>query len=368
MTWSIAVTASTPREKPHILDHSSKAPSALSDGIALREVASRFQEASHGVAIWQIISTLVPLLALIAAMHVGLTFGLWPLLALGIPAGALTVRTFIIQHDCGHGSFLRSRRINDYLGRCCSVFTMTPYAYWRRQHAQHHGAWNILDRESARSLDIYSSCLTVEQYYGLSVWPRRLHRLFKHQAISLLVLPPLIFLGLHRFPYDAPAKWKAERRSVYLTNAALVGLYGGLGLLLGFGPVVAVLLAVVVPASIFGVWLFSLQHHFEDTLWARQEEWDPVAAALRGTSYLRLPRLLQWVTGNIGFHHVHHASPRVPNYRLEACHAAHPGFATAPVLTLWGGIQASRHALWDEARGRMVTFAEAARQRKMAPA
>ncbi len=142
-------------------------------------------------------------------------------------------------------------------------------------------------------------------------------------------------------------------------------MYGGLGLLLGFGSVALVLLAIVVPASILGVWLFSLQHHFEGTLWARHDDWNPVDAALRGTSFLRLPRLLQWVTGNIGFHHVHHASPRVPNYRLEACHAAHPSFSTAPVLTLWAGIRASRHALWDEARGRMVTFAEATRQRKM---
>ena len=365
VTWSTAVAAITPREKPHPLDHSSKAPTALSDAIALREVAARFQEPSPGVATWQIISTIVPLLAMIVAMHVGVAFGWWLLLALGIPAGALTVRTFIIQHDCGHGSFLRSKRINDYLGRFCSMLTMTPYAYWRRQHAQHHGAWNILDRSDARSLDIYSSCLTVEEYNALGVWQRRVHRLIKHQAVSLLVLPPLIFLGLHRLPYDAPPKWKAERRSVYLTNVALAALYGGLGLLLGFGPVAAVLLAIVVPASIIGVWLFSLQHHFEGTLWARHDDWNAVDAALRGTSFLRLPRLLQWVTGNIGFHHVHHASPRVPNYRLEACHAAHPSFATAPVLTLWGGIRASRHALWDEARGRMVTFAEATRQRKM---
>ena len=345
---------------------SKKAPTALTDTAGLREVAARFQYASPGIATWQTVTTILPLLALIAAMHVGLAFGWWPLLALGIPAGALTVRTFIIQHDCGHGSFFRSRRANDYLGRLCSMLTLTPYAYWRRQHAQHHGAWNILDREDARSLDIYSSCLTVDEYNALSAWQRRVHRLLKHQAVSLLVLPPLIFLGLHRFPYDAPPKWKAERRSVYLTNLALFALYGGLAAMLGFGPVALVLLAVVVPASIIGVWLFSLQHHFEGTFWARYEQWNPVDAALRGTSFLRLPRLLQWATGNIGFHHVHHASPRIPNYRLEACHAAHPGFATAPVLTLWSGIRASRHALWDETHGRMVTFAEAARQRKMA--
>jgi acyl-lipid omega-6 desaturase (Delta-12 desaturase) len=148
---------------------------------------------------------------------------------------------------------------------------------------------------------------------------------------------------------------------VHITNLSLVALHGGLATVLGIGPVAAVLLAVMVPASIVGVWLFSLQHHFEETYWARRVQWNPVDAALRGSSFLRLPRWLQWVTGNIGFHHVHHASPRVPNYRLEACHAAHPCFTTASVLTLADGLRASRHALWDEGRGRMVTFAEATR-------
>ena len=173
----------------------------------------------------------------------------------------------------------------------------------------------------------------------------------------------VIFLVLYRFPFAAPRTWRAERRSVHLTNLSLVALHGALAAMLGVGPVVAVLLAVIVPASIVGVWLFSLQHHFDGTHWARHVQWDPVDAALRGSSFLRLPRLLQWMTGNIGFHHVHHASPRVPNYRLEACHSAHPGFTVASVLTLADGLRASRHALWDEGRGRMVTFAEALRQR-----
>ncbi len=334
---------------------------ALPDAAGVREVVARFQDAMPGVAIGQICSTILPLLVLIAAMHAGMAFGWWPLLALGLPATALTVRTFIIQHDCGHGSFFRNRRINDRLGRFCSLLTLAPYAQWRRQHAQHHGTWNDLDKRDGRGLDIYSSCLTVAEYNALGIWRRRLYRWAKHPAISLLVLPPIIFLVLYRFPFDAPRAWGAERRSVYLTNLSLLALHGGLAAMLGVGPVAAVLLAVMVPASIVGVWLFSLQHHFEDSHWARHAQWDPVSAALRGSSFLRLPRLLQWMTGNIGFHHVHHASPRVPNYRLEACHAAHPGFAVASVLTLGEGLRASRHALWDEARGRLVTFAQARR-------
>ena len=338
---------------------SGNTPNAIPNAAEIRDVVARFQDAVPHVAVWQIASTIVPLLALIVVMHLAVAFGWWAALLLGVPAAALTVRTFIIQHDCGHGSFFRGRRANDWLGRFCSLLTLTPYANWRRQHARHHGTWNNLDRRDPSGVDIYSSCLTVAEYNALGRWPRRFHRLSKHPAVSLLVLPPLIFLILYRFPFDAPRSWKAERRSAYLTSLSLVLLHGTLALLLGFGSMLAVLLAVIVPASIVGVWLFSLQHHFEGTQWTRHDAWDPVAAALHGSSFLRLPRLLQWMTGNIGFHHVHHLSPRVPNYRLEACHGAHPGFAAASVLTLADGLRASRHALWDEVRGRMVTFAEA---------
>ena len=308
---------------------SGNAQTVIPDAASLREVLARFQGALPHVATGQIVTTILPLIALLVAMHVGLAFGRWPLLALGVPAAALTVRTFIIQHDCGHGSFFRARRANDLLGRLCSLLTLTPYSQWRRHHAKHHGAWNDLDRRNAGGRDIYSSCLTVAEYNALGTWRRRLHRTAKHPAISLLVLPPLIFLVLYRFPFAAPRTWRAQRRSVHLTNLSLVALHGSLAAMLGVGPVAAVLLAVIVPASIVGVWLFSLQHQFDGAHWARHVQWDSVDAALRGSSFLRLPRLLQWATGNIGFHHVHHVSPRIPNYRLEACHGAHPCFAVA---------------------------------------
>jgi omega-6 fatty acid desaturase (delta-12 desaturase) len=328
--------------------------------IGLRAVVARFEDASPRIALWQIATSIVPLIALLAVMYTGMAFGWWPVLVLALPAAALTVRTFIIQHDCGHGSFFASRRSNDWLGRFCGLLTITPYSQWRRQHAHHHGAWNDLDRRVGRGVDIYSSCLTVEEYHALPTWQRRLYRAAKHPAMSLLVIPPVIFLVLYRFAFDTPSGWWAERRGVYLTNLSLLVLYGGLGLLLGFGAVAAVFFAVIVPASIVGVWLFSIQHHFDGTLWARHGQWTALDAALRGTSFLRLPRWLQWATGNIGFHHVHHVSSRVPNYRLEACHGAHPGFTGAAVLTLGDALRAWRFALWDEVRGRMVSFSEAA--------
>jgi len=218
----------------------------IADATCLRAVLARFQEPLPHVAAWQIITTILPLIALLVAMHAGLAFGCWPVLALGVPAGALTVRTFIIQHDCGHRSFCRARRANDYLGRFCSLLTLTPYSQWRRHHAKHHGAWNDLDRRGAHGRDIYSSCLTVAEYNALGICRRLLHRIAKHPAISLLVLPPVIFLVLYRFPFAAPRNWRAERHSVHLTNLSLIALHGALAATLGSGPVATVLLAVMV--------------------------------------------------------------------------------------------------------------------------
>jgi omega-6 fatty acid desaturase (delta-12 desaturase) len=340
---------------------------ALGSGLAhrgkdLRAVTLAFQRAAPGVALFQVGTTIVPLLLMMMAMHAALALGWWWVVSLlALPAAGLTVRTFVIQHDCGHGSFLPSRRANDLLGRLCGLLTLTPYANWRRQHAQHHGTWNDLDRRDGRGSDIYSTCLTLAEYRRLTPWARRWHRLARHPLVALVLLPPLIFLFVYRVPFDTPAAWREERRSVQATNLALLLLYGGLGLALGFGPTLVVLLAVMVPASIAGVWLFSLQHHFEGAHWARHEEWNPVVAAIGGTSFLRLPRILQWLTGSIGFHHVHHLAPRIPNYRLEACHHAHPAFAEVRVLGIRDGLRASRYALWDEESDRMVTFAEAER-------
>ncbi|HLY90176.1 MAG TPA: fatty acid desaturase, partial [Acetobacteraceae bacterium] len=202
------------------------------DASSLREALARFQDPLPHVARWQIVTTILPLIVLLVAMYAGLAFGWWPVLALGVPAAVLTVRTFIIQHDCGHGSFCRARHANDLLGRFCSLLTLTPYAQWRRHHAKHHGAWNDLDRRSTHGRDIYSSCLTVAEYNVLSTWRRLLHRFTKHPAISLLVLPPLIFWCCiaSRSPRRAPGR--AERRSVYLTNLSLVALHGTLAAML----------------------------------------------------------------------------------------------------------------------------------------
>jgi omega-6 fatty acid desaturase (delta-12 desaturase) len=235
--------------------------------------------------------------------------------------------------------------------------TFTPYAHWRRQHNGHHGHWNNLDRRQSGA-DIYSTCLTVTEYQALSPGARFRYRALRHPILAHVVIPPLVFLFLYRVPFDTPKTWWRERRSVYWTNLAIVGVLATLMAFLGFWHVLMVQIPIVALTSMMGVGLFSLQHRFEDVVWSRQDEWSVTEASLRGASYFKLPPVLQWFTGNIGFHHIHHLSPRVPNYRLEACHNAIPALRQVRALDWRDGIAAIRLMLWDETTRRMVRFAD----------
>jgi acyl-lipid omega-6 desaturase (Delta-12 desaturase) len=321
----------------------------------LRAAVARFQAPRLAAGLWQIGSSLTAFLAVCMAMYV--TFG-WSYaltLALSVVAAGLVVRIFVIQHDCGHGSFFSSRRANDAVGRLCSLITLTPYANWRRQHAGHHAVWNDLDRRWSGA-DIYSTCLTVAEYRTLTPWKRLCHRVTRHPLVTILILPPLIFLLLYRVPFDTPKSWRRERADVYLTDIAIAALILGLGLLVGFQRVLLVQAPIMVIASICGVWLFAVQHRFEGVQWQQHGQWSFEAASLRGSSYLRLPPVLRWFTANIGFHHIHHLNPHVPNYRLAACHAALPALQGATTLTLRDGLRALSFVLWDESRRAMITF------------
>jgi omega-6 fatty acid desaturase (delta-12 desaturase) len=281
-------------------------------------------------------------------------------LALSIPAAGLVVRIFIIQHDCGHGAYFQGGAANLWMGRLCSLITMTPFANWRRQHANHHAVWNDLDRRGSGA-DIYSTCKTVAEYRALTPFPRFAYRAARHPVIAQFLLPPLVFVLLYRVPFDTPKKWRRERNSVIATNLALAALFTTLVLLLGAGPVALVQLPTIAIAGILGVWLFSVQHRFESVLWARTTAWTATDAALLGSSYLRLPRVLQWFSGNIGFHHIHHLMPRIPNYRLEECHRACAAqVASTTTLSLREALAAPAFALWDEASSRMVRFSDVA--------
>lgn len=332
---------------------------APAGGPGARVRLAAFQAPSVRRAILQIGTTLPPYVAIVVAMYFLAEVSTWLTLALAVPAAGFVVRTFIIQHDCGHGSFFRSTRANKALGWVCSAVTMTPFTNWRRHHANHHAVWNNLDRRTDAT-DMYSTCLTVDEYRALPGWNRFTYRLLRHPVVSTIVIPPILFILLFRMPFDTPKSWRTERRSIYATDLALAGIFLTLILTIGLGPVVLVQLPIMVLASIAGVWLFSVQHKFDDAEWSRQPDWDVVSASLRGTSNLGFPGLIRWFTGNIGFHHLHHLAPRIPSYRLPECHAACPEISgQARVLTLREALlHAPRFMLWDEAAGRMVRFNE----------
>ncbi|HLY55340.1 MAG TPA: fatty acid desaturase [Stellaceae bacterium] len=335
------------------------------DRDALRRATRAHEGAVLRRSLWQVGNSFLPFLAICTLMYWSLAWSYLLTLALAFLAAGFFVRIFIIQHDCGHGSFFRSRRANDALGTLCSLITLTPYSMWRRQHAQHHSHWNNLDGRGT-GIDIYSGCLTVDEYRLLPATRRWSYRVLQHPFVSWVVLPPFIFLLLYRVPFDTPRAWRHERRVVYLTNLALLGLFLGLSFALGFRSVVLVQGPIIVIAATVGVWLFSVQHRFERSVWARQDAWHPVSAALEGSSYLELPRILQWFTGNIGFHHIHHLNPRIPNYRLQACHDANPALRCIYVMRPWDALKAWRAALWDEREGRMVPIGRSTSGRRSA--
>jgi acyl-lipid omega-6 desaturase (Delta-12 desaturase) len=316
-----------------------------------------FQTPLVGRSISQLGITVAPYFALVAFMYYAYYhISPWVSVALALPTAGFVVRLFIIQHDCGHGAYFRSRLANEVVGWLCSLTTFTPFALWRRHHAAHHAVWNNLDKRPSGS-DIYSGCLTLREYQALSPMRQRLYRAALHPLVSQLLLPPVVFILVYRFPFDTPKGWRKERISVYVTNLGIGAFLLTMTLLIGWEPVLLVQLPVIVMASIIGVWLFAVQHRFEQTLWARQTDWTAVGAALHGSSWLRLPRILQWFTGNIGFHHVHHLVPRVPNYRLQAAHRAEPALAAHVTgLTFWQALRAPSFTLWDEASGAMVRF------------
>jgi acyl-lipid omega-6 desaturase (Delta-12 desaturase) len=323
----------------------------------LQSAVRAFERPSLRTGLFQLSTSIGLFIGVCAAMYWSLQLSYFLTLLLAIPAGALLVRVFIVQHDCGHGSFFASRRANDLMGTLCSVFTLTPYANWRRQHAAHHANWNNLDKR-ASGRDIYSVCLTVKEYREMTRWQRLAYRVSRHPLIAHVLIPPMVFLVLYRVPFDTPKDWNRERHAVYWTDLALFLLLGSLGLAVGFKAVLMVQLPILIVTSIIGVGLFAIQHRFDHSLWARQPEWRFGNAALRGSSYLKLPKLLQWFTGNIGFHNVHHLAPRVPNYRLESCYRANPQFQADATLSLGDAYRAIRLALWDEDREQLVGFRE----------
>ena len=302
-------------------------------------------------ASFQLLTTLIPLAAAAWAVHVLHSWSLGVALGLDLIVAGLLVRTFVLMHDCAHGSFFRSRRLNDAVGFVTGVLTLTPFAQWRRDHALHHASSGDLDRRGHGDVPT----LTVREYRNRSPLARLLYRILRHPAALLLGGPFHLALG-QRFRGRSKATGPRQVASVWGTNVAIASVLTGAIWVLGWR---SVLIAYAVPyylAAMTGVWLFYVQHQFEEAYWAPHEEWDYTEAALRGSSHLQLPWAMRWFTANIGLHHVHHIAPRIPNYQLQRCHDANDVFQRSPTLTLQSGMAALRLTLWDEERRRLVGF------------
>lgn len=311
----------------------------------------------------QLVTTLGLLALAFTAMYQALAWSVLLTLVLAVPTAGLLVRTFIFMHDCAHGSFLPWRRANDAVGFLTGVLTLTPYGHWRRHHALHHASSGDLDRRGHGDV----TTITVREYVAKSPRERLAYRLFRHPA-TLLLLGPLSLIFGQRVPPRGADVGRREVASVWSSNAAIALLAASTVWLFGWTAVVLVYLPAMYLAAVAGVWLFYVQHQFEDAYWESHETWDYAAAALHGSSHLRLPAILQWFTGSIGLHHVHHLAPRIPNYRLQQCHDAAPLLQVAPVVTLRSGTAALWLALWDEESRRMVRFADVTHLVKGAPA
>jgi omega-6 fatty acid desaturase (delta-12 desaturase) len=295
----------------------------------------------------------VPLILLWALMlHLLESYGYWTCLVLAPPAAAFLVRLFMIQHDCGHGSFFRRRSVNDRIGRIIGVLTLTPYDYWRRTHAVHHATTGNLDQRGMGDVTL----LTVAEYRGLPRWRRLAYRLSRNQLVMLGLGPIYLFVLKHRLPVELMRAGKGVWISAMSTNLAIAGVVGGMCALVGVREFLLVQIPITLLAGSAGVWLFYVQHQFEDTYWARQGEWSFHAGALQGATHYDLPGVLRWFTANIGVHHVHHLSSRIPSYRLREALADHPELREIGRITLGQSLACFRLALWDEESRRLVSF------------
>ena len=311
-----------------------------------------FSRSDTRKAVWQLINTIVPYLALMALMVFSRVRG-WPYgvtLALALPAAVMQIRVFIFFHDCCHDSFFASRRANRIVGFVTGVLTFTPFDDWKRSHNAHHASAGDLDHRGTG--DVWT--MTVDEYLSAPRLKRLGYRLVRNPFFLLLVVPFWLSLISYRIPHRGAGRQAAV--SVLLTDLALACIFVLAALTVGWRTYVLVQLPVIVISWTMGVWLFYVQHQYEGAYWTRKEQWDPLEAALRGSSYYKLPKVLQWFTGNIGLHHIHHLRPRIPNYHLQACQDTIPALQAVKPLTLRRSLRSVALNLWDEQKQTMVSF------------
>lgn len=313
---------------------------------------ARYAQPNLRKAIWQLLNTLIPYLLLLTLMvHTVLRgYSYWITLALGVAAAAMYARIFIFFHDCTHGSFFASPRLNRNLGYLCGILTFTAFHDWRRSHAGHHITAGDLDRRGIGDITM----MTVEEYLAAPPLQRLSYLLYRHPVIMFGIGPLYYFLLRNRYP--AKGAKKIDVVSVVFTDLAIAAIIAVASVTVGFRTYILVQLPVVFMATTLGIWLFYIQHQFEGVYWARHDEWDPWRVAMEGASYYKLPKLLQWVTGNIGLHHVHHVRPAIPNYNLQQCYDDIPELQAVKPVTIRSSLNSLGLGLWDEERRRLVSF------------
>jgi acyl-lipid omega-6 desaturase (Delta-12 desaturase) len=317
-------------------------------------ILGRYREPSPRRSVFELAVTAGAFALTWIVMWATLGFGYWLTLLMALPAAGFLVRLFMIQHDCGHGTLFRNRHTNDWIGRVIGPLTLTPYDTWRRCHNIHHASSGNLQLRGIGDIET----LTVDEYLALSPWRRLCYRLYRHPLVMFGLGPAYLFLLQHRIPVGLMRKGWRPWASTMATNAAIAVLAGAVIWLIGPVPFLLVHLPITLLAASIGVWLFYVQHQFEETTWAKAPAWNVHEAALHGSSHYDLPSVLRWFTANIGIHHVHHLCSRIPYYRLPQVLRDHPELAQVGRITLLESLRCVRFALWDEKRRRLISFGD----------
>jgi omega-6 fatty acid desaturase (delta-12 desaturase) len=313
------------------------------------EVVKKYNQPDVRKSVWQIINSLGPYMILWFLMYLSLEISYLLTLGLAIVTAAFQVRTFIIFHDCGHGSFFKSTRANKIVGTIMGSLSFTPYTRWHLDHSIHHSNVGNLDKRGIGDV----MTLTVEEYNNLSKSRKLYYRIYRHPVVLFVFAPALLFVIWFRFTRKSMDR--SVRNSVYLTNVIVFAMAAGLILLMGWKAYLMIQIPVIIFATSAGVWLFYVQHQFENVIWTRSADWDYKKMALEGSSYLKFPNILQWFSGNIGFHHIHHLSPKIPNYKLERCHKENRMFHSIKPVKFLDSLKTMNLFIWDEGAGRLLS-------------
>lgn len=340
----------TPPSPAPVINHTDQTGHRRESVKVWKALVAEFAKPDAKRASWQLANSIGLYIALWGIMFFTKSISWGITIPIAVLAGLVLVRVFIISHDCGHGSFFKSKRANNFWGFVSGMFVFTPYFHWRWEHSVHHATSGHLDRRGMG--DIWT--MTVKEYEASPRQQKFAYAFVRHPIILLGIAPTWLFLLRERFS-TKEAKPR-EQHSVWFMNVAVVGIAAALIAIFGLKSYLIIQFTTIVIAATCGVWLFYVQHQYEDTYWAEDEEWDYTAAAIEGSSFYKLPKILQWFSGNIGFHHIHHLSSRIPNYNLEACHNSHPMFRDVKPLTPLASLKCMHYRLWDQDNKRLITF------------